>query len=218
MNVEGQDFREKKWDRYLSEERKKAAERLRHGAEQLSLGAEVLLNRSLRAWGVQLSLPAAYTRNRYGKPYLTDMPELYVNWSHSGTWVICVLSDREAGIDLQETRKEPKESLIRRVLQPKEQDYYAQVPEADRHRLFYEYWTVKESYLKALGTGFQTSLDTFFVGMEGPCPTVFAEGRTAGYTCRLLEPAGRNYAAAVCIEGVHPELPVHPSVEYLPPG
>lgn len=216
MNVEGQDFREEKWSRYLSEERREAAKRLRPEPEQLCLGAEVLLNRSLHIAGAPMALPAAYVRNRYGKPYLADLPGLYVNWSHSGACVICALSDREVGIDLQETRREPKEALIHRVLRPEEQSFYDRAPEADRHRLFYEYWTVKESYLKALGTGFCTSLDTFIVRMEGICPTVVSEGRTAGYTCRLLETVQRGYAAAVCIEGVHPELPVHPSVENLP--
>ena len=77
-----------------------------------------------------------------GKPYLTDKPEIYVNWSHSGDYVICAVADREVGIDLQKMDREPKENLIRKVLTKEEQEFYGSVSESEKKRLFYQYWSV----------------------------------------------------------------------------
>lgn len=215
VNTAGQDFMDEQWSRYLSEERKKAAANIRqNGQRQLFLGAEALLNRSLEAEGVPVKLPAAYIRNRYGKPFLTALKGLYVNWSHSGTCAVCALSDREVGVDLQDTGREPGEALIHRVLQQEERTFYEQMPAAQRKKLFYEYWVIKESYLKALGTGFYTPLDQFYVRMNGIYPEVVPKGKLPLYTCRLLN-AGEGYTAAVCVEGVHPKMGAQIPVKYI---
>lgn len=202
MDAGGRDFTEEPYARYLSGARRREAEqRKKESARQLYLAAEVLLNRSLELEGCGIALPAAYTRNPYGKPCLAPEAGICVNWSHSGTWAVCALSDREVGIDLQETGKEPGDALVRRTLQPEELDFYRQAPEERRKRLFYEYWTVKESFLKAVGTGFHMPLDAFYIRMENGVPETVqrAGGRT--YTCRLLDFADRDYAAAFCVEG-----------------
>ena len=74
---------------YLSETRKQEAKKRKSDRDRrLFLAAEVLLNRSLEAVKANIMLPAAYTRNPYGKPYLLPTAELYVNWSHSGKYVL----------------------------------------------------------------------------------------------------------------------------------
>ena len=85
--------------------------------------AELLLNRSLEQC-TDVQTPARYHRNEHGKPYLTETPEIYVNWSHSGDYVICAVADREVGIDLQKMDREPKENLIRKALTKEEQEKY----------------------------------------------------------------------------------------------
>ena len=161
--------------------------------------AELLLNRSLEQC-TDVQTPARYHRNEHGKPYLTDTPELYVNWSHSGDYVICAISDREVGIDLQKMDREPKENLIRKVLTKEEQEFYRSEPESDRKRLFYQYWSVKESFLKTLGTGFYTSLQTFQVDMKEGQPRISHHINRKNYSCRLLSFRDIEYAAAVCAE------------------
>ena len=110
--------------------------------------AELLLNRSLEQC-TDVQTPARYHRNEHGKPYLTETPEIYVNWSHSRDYVICAISDQEVGIDLQKMDREPKENLIRKALTEEEQEFYRSVPKPERQKLFYQYWSVKESFLKA---------------------------------------------------------------------
>ena len=161
--------------------------------------AELLLNRSLEQC-TDVQTPARYHRNEHGKPYLTETPEIYVNWSHSGDYVICAVADREVGIDLQKMDREPKENLIRKVLTKEEQDFYGSVSESEKNRLFYQYWSVKESFLKALGTGFYTSLHTFQVDMEEEQPRISHHINRKNYSCRLLTFREPDYVAAVCVE------------------
>ncbi len=208
MKAAGKNFLAASWSPYLTEERKKLADRKKGERErQLFLGAEVLLNLSLQRAGIEIPFPANYERNEHGKPYLTDCDGIYVNWSHSGDYVICAVSDREVGIDLQYAGKEPKESLVRKLLQPEELHFYEHTPVAERQRLFYEYWAVKESFLKALGTGFATPLDRFYVEFQEPVsagerriPHVVQKVNDRQYRCQLLPIRDEAYTAAVCIE------------------
>lgn len=207
MKVTRQDFGEDRWKPYLSRARRKEAEKRRDRIDrQCCLGAEVLLNRSIELLGEAKGLPVHYERNIHGKPYLLSPNEkIYANWSHSGEYVLCAVGDREVGVDLQWNQKEPGEKLIRRLLQEGELEFYnRQVPERKR-TLFYEYWTIKESYLKALGTGFHTPLEDFYVSFESGdlqiIQTLSEEKQPGRYSCCLLDFADGNYTAALCCKG-----------------
>ena len=216
INAARRDFTGGQWSGYLSEERKASADSIRQQQQrQLFLGAEILLNLGLERIKAPLSLPAVCTRNQYGKPYLADLPDLYVNWSHSGTCILCAFSDQEIGADLQNTIKKPKDALIRRTLQPEERIWYDRAAEKEKKQLFYRYWTMKESYLKALGTGFHTPLDTFFIRMEGMHPDIIRRDGGESYTCRILDYKEEDYAAAVCVKGAHPDLETYIPVENI---
>ena len=206
MNVTGQDFYGARWRPYLSAERKEAAGKRRQERErQLYLGAEALLNLSLEKIGVQIPLPALYERNEHGKPYLTADCGVYVNWSHSGEYVLMAVADKEVGVDIQISSVFPRETLVRRVLQPQERRYYEETAAEERQQLFYRYWAVKESFLKALGTGFSQDLKSFWVDMKdrGNHPQIVQNIDARAWDCRILETdfIGQDYAAAVCCEG-----------------
>lgn len=95
--------------------------------------------------------------NSYGKPYSRDYPHVYFNISHCRCGVACAISDRETGVDIQDIRQKPvRESLAKRVLSASEYSAWKKSKSPDR--LFYRYWTMKESYLKQKGTGIQESM------------------------------------------------------------
>lgn len=202
MRAAGADFSAPEWRGYLSEKRLTEAEKMHsEKARRLFLGAEALLNRSLEKLGIG-TIPAAYEKNAHGKPYLTDCPNIYVNWSHSGEYVLLGISDVEIGVDLQYNRKEPKESLIRRTLNPQELAYFQNVSETEQRACFYEFWTLKESFLKALGTGFATPLEDFTIQMgDDGQPKILQRVNTKPYGCALVDFPDRDYTAAYCREG-----------------
>ena len=99
-----------------------------------------------------------------GKPYLQGNDRLHFNLSHSGRWVALAWGDSPLGIDIEQIQMDAgKEEIARRYFRSDEQAYVFAVPGDERARRFYRVWTMKESYLKYLGTGIDRPLNSFSV-------------------------------------------------------
>lgn len=212
MNIKGHDFEAPKWDAYLSEARRAEAEKRKQPKNRQScLAAEVLLNLALKLLDKDISIPAVYERNSHGKPYLSPDCGIYVNWSHSGDYVLCAVADREVGVDIQETLRIPSDSLVRKVLTQEEKIFYESCREEEQKECFYQYWVLKESFLKALGTGFYTSLEKFQMDLTEHPPRIVQNINEKHYACRLLELEEEGYIVGICSEGALDEI----TVEYI---
>lgn len=89
--------------------------------------------------------------NEYGKPYLRNN-ELYFNISHSGDYVVCAISKYEIGIDIQQIKK-INDLIVQKKFTKDEQKYVFD------DLSFTRVWTLKESYIKAIGKGLYQKLD-----------------------------------------------------------
>lgn len=139
----------------FSDERKRKISQKKNIHSQLeSIGAELALIKGIRHFYPEAPLPIAYKRNRHGKPFLCDYP-LYISISHSGDYAVCVVSDTEIGVDIQKIRK-ANFRIAQRYFTAEECEYISN----DTLR-FFELWTKKESYLKAVGTGLTVPLNSF---------------------------------------------------------
>ncbi len=98
--------------------------------------------------------------NRYGKPMLIEPNNYYFNISHSGDWVVCAVDDQPIGIDI-EVIKEIDFDLARRFFSKLEYVDLMNQPEKNRLSYFYTLWTLKESYIKAIGKGLSIPLGSF---------------------------------------------------------
>ena len=106
--------------------------------------------------------------NNYGKPcfrYLTlpnDLKEF--NISHSGDWVIMSSSNETVGCDI-EYCKDLRDflKLADTAFHKEEIDFIKSRPYEEMKSLFYSIWTLKESYMKLIGTGFHTPPKSFSV-------------------------------------------------------
>lgn len=121
---------------------------------------EHMIGRQLLEYGLKEEYGRTYEVGYLdgGKPYLPEAPHIHFNISHTRGLVICAVSDREIGIDAEYMR-DFRESLIQRVCSEAEKKYIFQGQdkrnrEADicRER-FTRIWTLKESYIKAIGKG-----------------------------------------------------------------
>ncbi len=99
---------------------------------------------------VAVELPLAYRTG--GKPYFPDK-EFYFSLSHSGHYVLCAVSDREIGADIQQKKEPVPEKLARRVLNEKEFLKFRGLSQEAAADLFYEKWTAGEAYGKLTGEG-----------------------------------------------------------------
>lgn len=105
-----------------------------------------------------------FSSNAYGKPSLDDCQiNLQFNLSHSGDYIACAVTlDSPIGIDVEtKQRKNNVMSIADHYFTGTElADILAQTGE-NRHSKFFEYWTLKEAYIKARGLGLAIPLDQF---------------------------------------------------------
>jgi len=100
-----------------------------------------------------------------GKPFLKDSPVKF-NISHSGQWVVAAFSSFEVGVDI-ELIKEPNYNVAKRFFSDSEINQLKNSKSAEsKKELFFDLWTIKESYLKAIGTGLTKPLNTFTVNVN----------------------------------------------------
>ena len=92
--------------------------------------------------------------NEYGKPYIKEN-KFYFNKSHTKNLCALIIDDKECGIDIEQIRKY-NEKMANKILSNEEIKYINSKNKKDY--FFTLIWTLKESYLKALGTGINVPL------------------------------------------------------------
>ena len=122
-----------------------------------SIGAELLLNYAVNG---DIKKTVEWDTENGGKLYLTQNRDLYVNLSHSGEYAVCAVHNKDVGIDIQHLR-ECDMNLAKRFFTAEETEYIN--CSADKNNAFFEVWTKKESFVKAIGTGLTIPLDSFSV-------------------------------------------------------
>ncbi|HEX3728938.1 MAG TPA: 4'-phosphopantetheinyl transferase superfamily protein [Opitutaceae bacterium] len=102
----------------------------------------------------------------HGKPVLGPAApaRLEFNLSHSGAWVLVALArGGRVGVDLERERPVDEARIAREFFHPEEVAEWERQAEADRLAAFFRLWTLKEAYLKALGTGLSKPPGSFRV-------------------------------------------------------
>ena len=116
-----------------------------------------------------LGLPPAsleYRTNAFGKPELADgRAKLAFNLSRSGgRALLAVTQGEEVGVDLEMAHTDGEElAIAEKFFSPGERAYLLETPPELRHQVFLRCWTLKEAYIKAVGSGLSLGLGTFDV-------------------------------------------------------
>ena len=186
-----------------SKERREKTDRYRFPKDRmLSVGAEALLRRALREYGRPDAEPA-FTYGKNGKPYLSDENAFFFNLSHSGEQVMLAVSDGEIGCDIERIRPVDLK-LPRHTFDSLEYETIAACGEAERDGLFFRYWTLKESYMKALGEGLALGMSAFRI-LLGPPVRAVRDGKVQ--PCGFWEGSDiPGYRYAACRTGMLSEV------------
>jgi 4'-phosphopantetheinyl transferase len=108
-----------------------------------------------------------FAANAYGRPEIANagMPisDLSFNISHTnGLIVLGVTRGRQLGVDVENIRARGVSiEIADRFFSPIEVAALAEVASELQQDRFFEYWTLKESYIKARGMGLSIPLDKF---------------------------------------------------------
>lgn len=127
--------------------------------------------------------------NKYGKPYFLAYPEFYFSISHAKGILVGACADYPIGIDIEPIRK-ANLSIIRKVYSQEEKDYVYSSKDLTNFR-FTEIWTLKEAYLKCIGTGWTVPIFVFNV-LEMTRPdfgfeTILINKHMLSICCRLSD-------------------------------
>ena len=116
----------------------------------------------------------------HGKPFIIGYPDIHFNISHCREAVLCVVSSRPVGVDVESIRSY-KDSLVEYTMNPQEIAKINQAPrpevmnpqeiakinQAPRPEVeFVRFWTMKEAVLKLSGEGISKDLKTVLTGQE----------------------------------------------------
>lgn len=149
---------------------------------KLSLMAEMLLRYALKENKLNEDINYLYNENK--KPYLKD--NIYFNLSHSGDYAICAISENEVGCDIEKI-KDVNLKIAKRFFY--EEEYNNVLKD---NKLFFRYWTLKESYLKAKGIGIK-GLDNAKIDIESS--TINNDNKYHLYELNIID----GYNIALCL-------------------
>ena len=152
------------------------------------------------------------TETSTGKPILHEKGArpLHFNMTHSGELAVYAFcSDTEVGVDVEEMRTlKDLDAIARRFFTSSEAEWIRSHAAADQTSAFFQVWTRKEAYVKALGRGVSHGLGKFSVLSKASNSVVVEEqGAAQPMTVRDLDmPDG--YVGAVACEGLAWKLEV----------
>lgn len=116
-----------------------------------------------------------FITNAHGRPEIVDrpdgVPDLRFNISHTNGLIACAVTiGREVGVDVEHVGRHLMHDIAGRHFAPSEVTDLRQLPEEEQRLVFYDYWTLKESYIKARGFGLALPLGDFAFKLNPPAP------------------------------------------------
>lgn len=153
------------WNVMCDDEKNAAQKFIKHD-DQMRYAVGKIMSRLILARYMNISeRNILISKNKYGKPFIRqlEMEEpIQYNISHSGEFVLLAVTKySEIGIDIELLRELPDYlEIAQTVFSPEEAEI---IKDSNSPNIFFCYWTAKEAYVKALGTGLFTNLKLFMI-------------------------------------------------------
>ena len=147
----------------LSEQRREQALKFKYelGRKTCAMAYLLLCEGLRKEYGI--TERPVFEYGEHGKPSIIGHPDIHFNLSHCREAVICAVSDRPVGIDIESIR-EFKDSLVHYTMNEQE---VAQIEQAERPNVeFIRLWTMKEARLKLSGRGITDNMKHVLDGSE----------------------------------------------------
>jgi len=139
----------------------------------------------------------AFEYEAHGKPRLAAMnpDDVCFNLSHAEELALCAVArGRAVGVDVEFVRRlDDAERIAKRFFSPRESEIFCALPPERKPGAFFNCWTRKEAFIKALGEGLSHPLNQFEVS--------FVEGEPAALLCTRPDP---REATKWTLQALHP--------------
>lgn len=194
----------------LSDDEVARAKRFAHERDRRDyVAAHALLRRVLSRHYGRPAREWRFAAGPHGKPSV--VPEqvppggIALNLTHTHGLVACALAagTADVGVDAETIAGERTLDIARRFFASAEYDALERCDPADRPARFIETWTLKESIVKAIGTGLGAPLDRFAVLSDGDAGLVLdpPPGEQAERWALALFAPGPSHRLAIAIRG-----------------
>lgn len=191
----------------VSAERKEKVSRYRFLKDRvLSIGAEVLLRKALTDCGITLP-EIRYGFETGGKPFIKGLAGFNFNISHSEEIVMVAVSENEIGCDIEKVTETDLDIAKKFFFREEYENIAAVTASEERNELFFRYWTLKESFMKATGLGMRLPLDSFSIIIGKNGAAVRQNVDTKNYDFAETD-AFHGYKCALCVAGKLGEMQV----------
>ena len=191
----------------LSAEEQERARRFRTAQlRQYFISAHGILREILAGFLDRSPESLAFDIGSNGKPFLSPAADgLAFNMSHSGEMALYAVAQGTAvGVDIE--HHDPRRSddaVARRFFAPGEIEALNTLSPGDRIPAFFDCWTRKEAFIKAVGSGLSFPLDEFEVSIAAGAArllTIWGDPElAAAWTIEDLRPAA-GYSGAIAAE------------------
>jgi len=147
----------------------------------------------------------AFEETENGRPYLSDLPDLFFSFSSCRFGFLGAWSSTHAiGVDLEDQTKNLEAAdLARRFFSEAEANAVEGVQGPERLGIFFQLWSLKEAALKSIGEGLPFGLDAFQFELD-PIPRVVHappdHGGPERFDAHLIE--GTDGCAALVIRSL----------------
>ena len=167
--------------------------------QRISLFSHLLVRFLFKQIEVSKNEVTSYSYGQYGKPKIHNARNLEFNVSHSGSWIVCAISTETIGIDI-EKHKPVQLGELDIILSQEEKQWLEATSLQSKPSLFYDIWTAKESYLKALGGGLyeSVSLENITVRPQGKDYILSIEGQSVENWKFQKYSIDSNYSMTAC--------------------
>jgi 4'-phosphopantetheinyl transferase len=197
------------WAEVLDAEERLRATRFVQAADRRAfIAAHLLLRAALQEATGQNAASWRFVTRALGKPMLDPahgQERLEFNLSHTRGAVACALAfDYVIGVDIEDSlRRNAISGIAESYFAPAEIRWLRAAGPEGAGRVFYTLWTLKEAFIKALGTGLSQPLDSFAfypaggeIAFSAP-PTE----RAADWQFHHVTPDGRHHLALAVRRG-----------------
>lgn len=165
-------------DRRLSDDERVRRDRyVREPDRHAYVVARALVRAVLSQHGPVAPADWRFEVNAHGCPFVVDAqagdPRLCFNVSHTaGLVALAVARGHRVGVDVEDVRRVVRHDVAGHHFAPSEVADLRALPAVDQGRGFFEYWTLKEAYIKARGMGLAIPLHDFAFVLRPPAAPV----------------------------------------------
>lgn len=186
---------------FLSAEEKERAERFKFQKDyKLYTAGKIMARKIIGSYFDVKPEKVRFRIDEYDRPHL-QYPEkgnFDFNISHSGDFVVLAISDSRVGIDVE--RIKPIDLNIAEDCFHEKERVYLQSDQGRLFENFYKIWTLKESFIKAIGEGLSCPLKNFYFEFKGNEIKHRIMEHESIWQFRLYD-FDRNYKLSLCLDG-----------------